>query len=139
MDWQMQVTAAVPLEAIADIFRQAALGKASPLIPFQRVTKGKFQYVMREFFQSSPNGITTKDVQEDVLGFFSLVMSYAKLAEAQRRPELSIKSDVFIMPRSDFVTLYRQIKNNIKGSLYDIAKVLSCFKPYADDDDLDIE
>jgi hypothetical protein len=139
IDWQMQITAPLPLEAIAAVFRLAAEEKSSPLMPFLKRQRGKFVYVAREYFQSSPNGITTESVQEDVLGFFSLVMSYAKSADDNRDSDKSIKSDFFIMPRSDFVTLYRQIKVNLRGSLYDIAKVLSCYKIFSDDDEYEVE
>jgi len=105
-------------------------------------------------FQSSPNGIKKDDVKEDVLGFLSLVMSFAKAAKPMDEgrsvkylvvnkslgadPRICYETPTDhlltfsqnIMPRTDFVGLYDQVKSRLpgSGSLYDLIKVLACYK-----------
>lgn len=40
------------------------------------------------------------------------------------------------MPRTEFVTLYAQVKSTLPGtgSLYDLVKTLACYKNDADDE-----
>lgn len=136
--WAAQVTAPLPLEAIGDLFA-AALARPvnSPLLPIVRPGKNKV-FVSPKFFQSNPNGISSEGVTSDVLGFFSLVVSYAKAAPNQETPryeEGSPKSANSIMPRTEFVTLYAQVKAMLPGTgtLYDLVKVLACYRNLDDD------
>lgn len=90
------------------------------------------------FFQSNPNGISSDSVKADVLGFFSLVVSYAKAALNQEIPRYldeSPKTAISIMPRTEFVTLYAQVKATLPGTgtLYNLVKILACYRNDEDD------
>ena len=52
--------------------------------------------VTKEFFQSSPSGMSSDDVEDDLLGFFSLVMTYTKAAD--QVDESGIKALISIIP-----------------------------------------
>jgi quinol-cytochrome oxidoreductase complex cytochrome b subunit len=74
-----------------------------------------------------------------VLGFFSLVISYAKAAAPNQQPPVyenkSPKFKTSIMPRTEFVTLYAQVKATLPGtgSLYDLVKILECYRNIEDE------
>lgn len=138
LGWSVQATAPLPFEAISDLFA-AAIDRpvTSPLLPGIRPEKNKVS-VTSKFFQSSPNGISSGSVKQDVLGFFSLVVSYAKKASSTSPPnysETSPKNIISIMPRTEFVTLYAQVNGALPGSdtLYNLVKVLACYKNDGDD------
>lgn len=137
--WAVQVTAPLPLEAIGDLFAAALTPPViSPLLPGIRPNKNKVS-VTPKFFQSNPNGISSESVKPDVLGFFCLVVSYAKAAPNQETPRYedgSPKTATSIMPRTEFVTLYAQVKATLPGTgtLYDLVKVLACYRNVDDDD-----
>lgn len=139
ISWAMQVTASLPLEAISDLFAASLTQPVtSPLLPAIRPGKNKVS-VTSQFFQSNPNGISSNIVKPDVLGFFCLVVSYAKAAPNQETPryeEVSPKSATSIMPRTEFVTLYAQVQTTLPGTgtLYDLVKVLACYRNIDDDD-----
>ncbi|KAL8869501.1 MAG: hypothetical protein Q9174_004225 [Haloplaca sp. 1 TL-2023] len=141
LDWAVQVTGPLPLEAIKDLFTKA-LGLAnSPLLSPFRSGAGIVS-VTQEFFQSSPNGIARDSVKADVLGFLSLIVSYAKKATPTDPPNyetLSPKFTMSVMPRTDFVTMYAQVKSALPGtgSLYDLVKILACYKNIEDYVELD--
>lgn len=126
MTWAPQVTAPLPLEAINDLFSKAVAGQNSPLLSSINPGRGMV-FVNKDFFQSKPNGISSTAVKDDVLGFFSLVMSYAKGAKAFEE-DASPKELTSIMPRTDFTNLFKQVKSAVPGTLYDIVKVLACYK-----------
>ena len=54
--------------------------------------------VTKEFFQAHPNGMSADNVKADVLGFLSLVVSYAKAARGFYEDE-SPKELIPTMPR----------------------------------------
>lgn len=84
-------------------------------------------YVTKDFFQSKPNGISSDSVKDDVLGFFSLVVLYAKSAKVEEDDD-SPKDLLSIMPRTDFTNLFKQVKPAVPGKLYDIVSTLACYK-----------
>ena len=136
--WSTQVTAPLPFEAINDLFAAALVPPVtSPLLPSIRPSNN-IVFVNQKFFQSSPNGISPDSVKADVLGFFSLVISYAKKATPTSPPVYMARSPKYtisIMPRTEFVTLYAQVKSTLPGtgSLYDLVKILACYKNDEDD------
>ena len=138
LNWLVQATAPLPFEAISDLFAAAIVKPVtSPLLPAINAQKNKVS-VTSKFFQSSPNGISSSSVKQDVLGFFSLVVSYTKAATSNSPPEYketSPKGRVSIMSRTEFVTLYRQVNGALPGSdtLYNLIKVLACYKNDGDD------
>ncbi|KAF8856532.1 hypothetical protein BDZ45DRAFT_594090, partial [Acephala macrosclerotiorum] len=133
LTWAPQVTAPMPLEAIADLFTKALGGQASDLLSKKNPNRNMVS-VTKDFFQSSPNGITSDAVTADVLGFFSLIVSYAKAAKAEEENE-SPKELTSIMPRTDFTNLFNFVKAKVPGDLYELVKVLACYKNTADGTD----
>ena len=130
LKWGMQVTAPLPLEAITDLFSKAVTGGSSALLPGIRTERGMVS-VTKDFFQASPNGISSDSVTDDVLGFFSLVISYAKGAKEEDE-DISPKEIISIMPRTDWTNLFNQVKSAIPDSLYDVVKIVACYKRSGD-------
>lgn len=128
LKWGPQVTAPMPLEAVQDLISAAMDGgQGSPLLSIKKPGRGLVM-VTKDFFKTKPGGISSDDVKEDVLGFFSLVLSYAKGAEILDE-EQSPKDITNIMPRSDFKTIFDQVKQAVPAQqLYDIVKALACFE-----------
>ena len=93
------------------------------------VKNQKMVWVNKDFFQSAPE-CNEENVRDDVLAFFSLVLSYAKSGNiASGKPEdTSIKAASSIMPRTDFLTIYNDVKSGIQGDLYELVRVLLCYK-----------
>lgn len=131
LTWAMQITAPMPLEAISDLFGKAVALTANELLP-SVTPDGNMISVTQDFFQSTPNGISKDNVDPQVLGFFSLVLSYAKAAKKDNVLEdQSPKELTSIMPRTEFVTIFAQVKDKISltpDSLYQLVKILACYK-----------
>ncbi|PLB47919.1 hypothetical protein P170DRAFT_427091 [Aspergillus steynii IBT 23096] len=126
--WQYQVTVPMPLGAIHDLFRKARSGENTPLLPGTKMaSKGRMIWVNKNFFQANPEGNSPDQITPDAMGFLSLVVSYAKNAET-RNPEESPKMLTPIMPRTDFASIYNDVKSDIKGDLYKLVSVLLCYK-----------
>ncbi|KAJ3580553.1 hypothetical protein NPX13_g18 [Xylaria arbuscula] len=147
MQWQRQITTPLPLEALHDI-----IGKARPdymvrpisLLPDSKNRAKPLIYVSTEFFQSSPEGAPAAPTS-DVLGFFSLVLSYVKAADFYQ-PGESPKFRLPIMPRNDFQSMFNLIKGGLGSSLdagdstlYNIVKTLACYTWYVDGNDYELE
>ncbi|KAL8867378.1 MAG: hypothetical protein Q9198_008538, partial [Flavoplaca austrocitrina] len=64
LEWGMQATAPLPLEAIHHLFRKAIAKEASPLLPSISSGTG-MKLVTKEFFQANPNGISPDSVGDD--------------------------------------------------------------------------
>lgn len=135
-EWALQATAPLPLEAVNDLVKIAINGNhpASPLVG----TKiENFVWVNEDFFKSKPSGISST-VGPDVLGFLSLVLTYAKSADKMTKDK-SAKELSSFMPRTNFVTMYGLVKDQIapklKGSsgLYDLVKTLACYENFRHD------
>lgn len=75
-------------------------------------------------------------INDAVLGFCSLVLSYAKAANNRidktdpNTLEKSPKSWISFMPRTDFVTIYRTVKSFFPADdeLFNIFNTLACYK-----------
>lgn len=130
LKWAMQVTAPLPLEAISDLFSKAVTGGSSALLPSISPDRGVVS-VTKEFFQANPNGISSDSVTDDVLGFFSLVLSYAKGAKEEDE-DTSPKEIISIMPRTDWTNVFNQVKADVPGTLYDVVKIVACYKRSGD-------
>lgn len=91
---------------------------------------GKLQLVTGRYFQSTSLAIKNVKVNDAVLAFCSLVMSYAKnAASKETNKEKSPKSSTAFMPRTEFVTLYSIVKDFFpQGQLYEIFNTLACYK-----------
>jgi hypothetical protein len=84
--------------------------------------------VTDEYFQTTPNGIDKTEVSDDVLGFCSLVLSYAKAAGKPLIGDESPKLRLTFMPRTEFNTMYNQVKSKLKGDLFALFDTLACYK-----------
>ena len=131
----------MPLEAIGDLMAAARPPYSKPPVNLLAATKkraGYLFYVSADFFQSAPNGAPTNP-PADVLGFFSLVLSYAKVADYSTNS--SPKFLTSIMPRTSFITMFNLVKSGLgdglnsgPDALYEIVKVLACYTWVTDDD-----
>ena len=119
----------MPLAAINDLFKQLKGVAHSPLLPFRSQLKKKMVWVNENFFESEPQGITKKDASKDVQGFFSLLMTYVKgNGNLGGTHQSSPKGMSTIMPRTDFLTMYKSMEGKIKErDLYKVVKILSCY------------
>jgi hypothetical protein len=125
--WDAQITAPMPLEGLYSLLSDSKQQKMETLIGYDRYNGERLEYVTKEFFQTSPNKISSKAVTDDVLGFCSLVLSYAKAAESMQ-PNASPKMNIAIMPRTDFNTMFKQVSKKIGGDLFQLFDVLACYK-----------
>ena len=125
----------MPLSAINDLFRLAktSLVPTSPLLPGLRGKMSNMVWVNKDFFQGAPNGNHPEDVSEDVLAFFSLVLSYVKPNGYGRDINTSPKNLSPIMPRTDFLTMYNVVRSKFQGDLYGLVRVLLCYRNGQDD------
>lgn len=123
IDWDVQVTTAMPLEGIYYL-----MGKMNgkDFTEMLDASNGKeISVVMRDWFQSNQNGISKDAISDDVLGFCSLVLTYAKAAKALG--QVNIKQSHGIMPRTDWRTLYAQVKTKLPGDLFELFDSLACY------------
>ncbi|KAI1349146.1 hypothetical protein F5Y01DRAFT_327670 [Xylaria sp. FL0043] len=148
ISWQRQITAPLPLEAVNEIIEMArkdyTVMPPISLLPAQYKRGKRLIYVSREFFQSF-QGEIPKDPTPDLLGFFSLVISYVKAA-SDYRSGVSPKFLLPILPRNDFQTMFNLVRGSLgssldmgDGSLYNIVKTLACYEWYTDDDYVSLE
>lgn len=76
---------------------------------------------------AKPNGMEKEEVSDDVLGFCSLVLSYAKAASKPLQGDPSPKQRLTFMPRTEFNTMYNQVKSKFKGDLFTLFDTLACY------------
>ena len=88
--------------------------------------------VEQAYFQSNANGIDGSKVTDDVLAFCSLVLSYAKAARNELSSGDSPKLFLTFMPRTEFNTIFGQVKSKLKGNLFDLFNSLACYKTTKD-------
>lgn len=121
----------MPLEALYSLMKEQ---RAKPTrTPDRNILNGisiRGDYlvlVTQQYFQSNTNGIDQSKVTDDVLGFCSLVLSYAKAASNKLQPDQSPKLYLTFMPRTEFNTIYQQVKSKIPGDLFDLFNSLACY------------
>ncbi|PYI02674.1 hypothetical protein BO78DRAFT_410468 [Aspergillus sclerotiicarbonarius CBS 121057] len=134
--WSRQITAPMPLGAINDLMKEAKLHKplTSPLMTYANYKKQNKVWVNDFFFEENPGGLT-KATGEDVRGFFSLLLSYAKAGSQVRNSE-SAKELTSIMPRTSFSKIYKLIESKLdKKDLWTIVNKLACYENPMDDAD----
>lgn len=90
---------------------------------------GTQRLVTKLFLRDKPNDIDSKSITDDTLAFLSLVLTYAKtIAQNPLKKDESVKLRSVFMPRSDFHTLYKQVKSQLPGDLWTIIDTISCYK-----------
>jgi hypothetical protein len=130
--WLPQVTAPMPLEGLYSLMLENIqdpqtgrniLNGATSFITGQNI-----QLVTREYFQSASLKIDASTVTDDMLGFCTLVLSYAKAADLEQAPDVSPKHKIPFMPRTEFNTIYAQVSSKFTTSLFDVFDTLACYK-----------
>lgn len=86
------------------------------------------QLVTKEYFQSASLKIDPNTVNDDMLGFCTLVLSYAKAANRTQIPGVSPKHWLTFMPRTEFNTIFAQVSSKFTSNLFDIFNTLACYK-----------
>lgn len=113
------------LEAINNIIAKSVAGQDSPFLG--RIKSDKWVSVTKDFFQSKPGGLEPDAVTEDVLGFLSLLVSYAKVARAMDEDE-TLRHLLPIMPRTDFVGQLNQVSSKLQNvDIYQVVTILACY------------
>lgn len=121
----------MPLEALYSLMKEQ-LAQPAPQ-PGRNILDGicpRGDYlivVTQEYFQSNINGIDGSKVTDDVLGFCSLVLSYAKAASNKLQKDQSPKLFLTFMPRTEFNTIFSSVKSKIPGDLFDLFNSLACY------------
>lgn len=123
--WSPQMTTPMPLERLYSLMVE---NKKDPLPNDRNVLDVASSVypdapflVTKEHFQSSPNGIESSTVTDDLLAFSTLVLSYAKAARGTTlRPGQSPKLFTTFMPRTEFNTIFQQVQNKIPDELFDL-------------------
>jgi hypothetical protein len=128
--WQAQVTVAMPLEAIHELFSELIAKNPSKtsILPTFRPDRN-IVHVTKDFFQATPLGLSADNVEDDLLGFLSIVLSYAKTATDSLAPDESPKVRTCVMPRTEFTTMFKDVSSQLQNvKLYDLVKWLACYK-----------
>jgi hypothetical protein len=138
-----QVTAPIPLEAVYEYFELcytsteakdgSALLPANPKVRSPRHGRRQEKvWVTPEFFQIKTDTFDAPDT--DVLGFLSLVLTYIKGIEGLE-PNDSPKLLSSLMPRTDFPTIYLQVRAKMEEGilgdskkLSDLIRILVCYR-----------
>ena len=130
MYWAPQVTAPMPLEALYSLMKENLENDDSDhnILDGYSYRGQNLVVVTQEYFQSNTNGIDASKVTDDVLGFCSLVLSYAKAASQTLQPDQSPKLFITFMPRTEFNTIYHQVESKIPGDLFTLFNSLACYK-----------
>ena len=120
----------MPLEALYSLMKEQLADEISNRNILDGFIYGSSSLIVvtQEYFQSNKNGIDGSRVTDDVLGFCSLVLSYAKAASNALRPDQSPKLFLTFMPRTEFNTIYQQVKSKIPGDLFTLFNSLACYK-----------
>ncbi|KAF2094386.1 hypothetical protein NA57DRAFT_60432 [Rhizodiscina lignyota] len=131
MRFQPQLTAPMPLEAIQELIVKYRTTSKSAGWLFSARTSSPLIAVTKDFFQAHPL-LKPADMEkyQDILGFFSLLVSWAKVFDGWATKGQSLKNLLPIMPRSDFISLYYQIRYKFSSplDLYSVVSVLVCYK-----------
>jgi hypothetical protein len=132
MLWAPQVTAPMPLEALYSLMqenlKETETGRNIHDGETSHSTGQNIQLVTQDYFQSSSLGIPASSVSDDMLGFCTLVLSYAKAANREQTPDVSPKHWLTFMPRTEFNTIYAQVSLKFMSPLFDMFNTLACYK-----------
>ncbi|KAI0837778.1 hypothetical protein F5Y06DRAFT_304212 [Hypoxylon sp. FL0890] len=118
IQWDAQVTAPMPLEAVYYLMKEHLQDRQLPQrnILDGTDTAGSYLVVVtKDYFQSNTNGIDRNKVTDDVFGFYLI-------------PDQSPKVFLPFMPRTEFNTIFKQVKSKIPGDLFTLFNSLACYK-----------
>lgn len=121
----------MPLEALYALMQEIATSATTPnvLTGQASFTVGQnIQLVTEEFFQSPSLKGAVHAITDDILGFCTLVLSYAKAANLVQAPDVSPKHWLTFMPRTEFNTIYAQVSSQFQFPLFTIFNILACYK-----------
>jgi hypothetical protein len=136
--WQPQITAPLPLEALYVLMKDRATYTLVPtnndyyniIGDSPRSPLGTQALVNKNYFKKKPNGIDPTSLTDDTLAFLSLILTYAKtIAKNPLKQDESVKLRSVFMPRTDFHTLYTEVKSQLPGDLWNIINTISCYTP----------
>jgi len=122
----------MPLEAVLQILGDSkSRSKTNPLASSGALYADKIQILTKDNFKSFSK-IKASDIDDEFLGFFSILASYCFLAQLSD-PKQGPKHLIPIMPRTDFVTQYNtfiaaKLKDQLSDkttSLYDIIQAVT--------------
>ena len=129
--WQPQITTSMPLEALYSLMKEQVEDKITGRSVLNGNTYrsgGGLRLVTPGFFQAKPNGIKASEIKDDALAFLTLVLSYAKSAIAMQKPDQSPKLFTSFMPRTEFVTMYTMVKDQLCGDLWELMDIIACYQ-----------
>lgn len=140
--WAPQVTTSMPLEALYSLMKENIVMKDEISDVDRNVLNGKtgmdkyLQLVTKDCFRDLGLQMDTEKINDAVLGFCSLILSYAKAANVPvslddpNAVERSPKSFIPFMPRTEFVTIYKAVQSAFPpdSELFDIFDKLACYK-----------
>ena len=105
----------MPLEAIYQLFVDLkGDGISSNAIMAEGSKRDNIHVVRREDFRLlGLTGFKPADITDDLLGFLSLVVSYAKATRRMQAKD-GPKHSLSVMPRTDFAAMYELVRKKIE-------------------------
>ena len=108
--WALQVTSPMSLEKFQTCFMdEDRRDRNCPIMALSFSKLNKLYHVRKQDFdlRNRWTKIKEQDVNDEFLGFFSLLISYARAVGRPYNYDLGPKQILPIMPRTDFVTMYK--------------------------------
>lgn len=146
--WVPQITTSMPLEALYSLMKENVQGvpdgTRNIINGDTGIARGQnIQLVTKDYFKDLSLKVDIEKINDAVLGFCTLVLSYSKAANKPADPndenaqERSAKSWIPFMPRTEFVTIYSAVKSFFPpdNELFDIFNTLACYKTAFSDND----
>lgn len=130
LPWSPQITAPMPLEALYSLMEENLADPDEKNIldgSNFHFPKDKLVLVKKDYFESKPNNIDASKITDDVLAFCTLVLSYAKAATVELKPDQSPKLFIAFMPRTEFNTMFQIVKPKLTGDLFSLFNTLACY------------
>ena len=128
-----QITTSMPLDAVYKLMKDAKAGKSSEVYASGLSKKNSNIHIVQkqDFADAKLTDIKENDITDDFLGFFTLLVSYAKSTK-DMKPSEGPKHSLSVMPRTDFAAMYAMFKAKIEPQyqggcwdLYSIVKALA--------------
>ena len=131
LTFKSQVTAPMPLEGIQDLISSVAEGVSDidRSTESSLLVKDGYVLVTKEHFRHL--NVNNDKLTDDVLGFFSLLLSYIKIDGDVVSTSGSPKQLVNIMPRTYWTNIYAQVKDKAPvppEKLLETVQQLACFR-----------